>query len=84
MKNNNGFKPSSCPNKKCICCSPSPLTLSPKVIKNLTVQFCEMAEEDISNEALMHKRKKIGPVAKKISDDQDGPTGRQARTDDDE
>jgi hypothetical protein len=43
-----------------------------------------MAEEDISDEALMHKRKKIGPVAKKISDDQAGPIGRQARTDDDQ
>lgn len=78
MKNNDGFKPSTCLAKKCFCCSPAPPTLSPKVIKNLAVQFCGMDEEEVSDEVLMNKRKKTDPVASKANKDRSGPTGRQA------
>jgi hypothetical protein len=38
---NNGFKSSSHSDKRCICCSPSPPTMSTKLIKNLGIQFCK-------------------------------------------
>lgn len=78
LKNNNGFKPSSCLNKKCICCNPSPPILSPKIIKNLSVQFYGLEEEEVSDEALGHKRKKAAPGAKKSNLSQARPTGRKA------
>lgn len=65
--------------KKCICCTPSPPTLSPKVIKNLGVQFCGLDEDQVSEEALMNKKKKTDPVAKIPSKEMEGPTGRQAK-----
>lgn len=79
LKNNNGFKPSTCLNKKCFCCTPNPPTLSPKVIKNLAVQFCGMSEDEVSDEALMNKRKKTRPVARRTTNSEVArPTGRQA------
>jgi len=33
--NNKGSKPSGCPDKRCLACSPSPPTISTKVIRNL-------------------------------------------------
>jgi hypothetical protein len=79
MKNNNGFKPPTCLTKKCICCTPSPPTLSPKVIKNLAVQFCGLDEDQVSEEALMNKKKKTNPVAKTPDKEMEGPIGRQAK-----
>lgn len=83
LKNSNGFKSSTCLSKKCFCCNPKPPTLSPKIIKNIAVQFCGMEDEEISDEALGQKRKKAQPVARKGQEkgnpDQDEPTGGQAR-----
>jgi hypothetical protein len=81
-KDSNGFKPSGCSSKKCICCSPSPPTLSVKVIKNLGVQFCKMDAEELTDEALLNKKRKADPVVRKKSKTQQdkkgtaGPTGR--------
>lgn len=90
MKNKNGFKPSACSSKKCICCNPAPPTLSKQVIKNLGVQFCKMDEEELNDQALMskHKKKKTASIARKATQVQqetvtiDGSTGRQAEEDD--
>lgn len=74
---NNGFKAPGCVSKKCFCCNQSPPTLSPKVIRNLAVQFCGMNEEEVNEAALMNKKKKIDPITGKRNQAEE-PTGRQA------
>lgn len=64
QKVNNGSKPSGCPDRKCLACSPSTPTLSTKVIKNLGVQLCNMNPESLKDEVLK-KRKKGKLVIKK-------------------
>lgn len=85
MKNNNGFKASSCPEKKCYCCNPEPPTLTKQIIKNLGVQFYKMDVDQLSDQELMVKnnKKKTEPIARKAEHGQhgtgtnDGSTGRQ-------
>lgn len=60
----NGSKPSICFDKKWLACSPSPPTLSSKLIRNLGTQFCEMNPE-LLEDAVLKKEKKSQPVSKK-------------------
>lgn len=41
------------------------------------MQFCGMDEEDVSDKALMSKRKKTGPVEKRTVPETAGHSGRQ-------
>lgn len=56
-------KPVGCADKRCIACSPSPPTLSPNLIKNLGMQFCDMDPELLDGS--LKREKKVGPIAKK-------------------
>lgn len=60
----NGSKPSVCSDRRCLACSPSPPTLSTKLIRNLGVQFCEMNPE-LLEDAVLKKGKKNQLVSKK-------------------
>jgi hypothetical protein len=81
-------KPSRYSDKRCIACFPSPPTLSPKLIKNLGVQLCEMDPELLEEEVLKKERKtqpivkrrkksshKIEESSREKEDDQGGPNG---------
>jgi len=59
-KINKGFKSSSYKDKSYLDCSSKPLTISPKVIRNLGVTFCDISPEDLSPTKLNAK-----PVKKK-------------------
>ena len=68
MKNNNGFKSSSCPDKRCFSCNPKPPTLSKAVILDLGMQLCDLDQAQLSDEALMSsniKKKKTGQIARR-------------------
>jgi len=68
MKNNKGFKGSSCSDRKCTACNPKPPILSKEVILNLGVQLCDLKEDQLAEEALMtisSKKKKAGLIARK-------------------
>jgi hypothetical protein len=84
LENNNGYKVTSCPSKKCFCCIPKPPTLSSKAIKNLAVQFCGMEEKNVNEEVLAQKKKKVNPIAKTHNPEQAGPRGRKASSDEKE
>jgi len=58
---NNGFKSSTCSDRRCISYSPSPPILSSKLIKNLGVEFCKKDPDSLSDEAL--QKKKRSPIA---------------------
>lgn len=87
-KTSDGSKPSGCPNRRCLACSPSPPTLSTKVIKNLGMQLCDMNPESLKDEVLK-KRKKSKMVIRKqvveevgeqmIDKEEDPEDGSQAR-----
>jgi len=61
---NNGFKSSTCTDRRCISCSPSPPILSTKLIQNLGVQFCKMDAEDLTEEALTRKKRRTAAIGK--------------------
>jgi len=60
----NGFKSSTCTDKRCISCSPSPPILSTKLIQNLGVQFCKMDVEELTENALAKKKRRTAAIGK--------------------
>ena len=82
--NNKGSKPSGCLDKRFLACSPSPPTLSAKVIRNLGMQFCDMNPESLEDD-VVKKKKMHNPVIKKQGkkDTSNKGSNRQL-TDDDE
>lgn len=64
---NNGFKSSICSDRRCISCCPTPPILSTKLIKNLGTQFCKMDPADLSDEALLKKKRKMAPIGQGMS-----------------
>ena len=61
---NNGFKSSICSDRRCFSCSPSPPTMSTKLIKKLGVELCKMDQGSLSEEALLKKKKRATAVGK--------------------
>lgn len=64
----NGFKKSSCCDKKCLACTPNPPILSTQVIRKLGLELCQLEEEELSDEVLLTKRKSAIPVGKMKAD----------------
>jgi hypothetical protein len=63
-----GFRQGSCPKRNCLMCHHNfdgPPSLSSKVIRNLGAKFCNMSDEDLSDNNLKKKKKfssgSIGP-----------------------
>lgn len=54
----NGFKLTTCSDRRCISCSPKPPILSAKLIKNLGTQFCKMDPANLTDEALLKKKRR--------------------------
>lgn len=63
----NGFKSTSCSDKRCISCSPAPPLLSNKLIQKLGTDFCKMDPAELSDEALARKKKKTSAIGKKVT-----------------
>lgn len=62
----NGFKSAHCSDKNYFGCSCAPPQLSKTVIKNLGKEFCKISPEELSDDALVQKKKGkkvIGPQA---------------------
>lgn len=62
---NNGFKASSCSNRKCLACTPNPPTLSIQTLQLLGSDICKLNQEEVSEEALIKKRRQSIPIAPK-------------------
>lgn len=81
-------KPLTCLDKKCLACSPSPPTVSPKLIKNLGTQLCGLDPELMDGPALK-KGRKGKPIARKVAakkaeePEADGSSKKEGRQDDD-
>lgn len=63
-----GFKMSTCKTKNCLGCSSKPPTLSPATLKKIGTCLCQLAEEQLEEQALLNK-KKMEPVGKKLKKD---------------
>lgn len=60
----NGFRANTCKEKNYLACSSTLPTISPMMIKNLGVSFCNMNEEELSV-ANLHAKTKPTPVSRK-------------------
>lgn len=59
MQNNNkGFKPSTCSDRRCLACTPTPPNLTLSQIKKMGTEFCMLDENVLSEKALNQERKK--------------------------
>lgn len=56
-KSANGFKGKACLDRRCICCSTEPPTLSSKVIRSLGETLCKISPMVMSDKALLRKPK---------------------------
>jgi hypothetical protein len=64
-----GFKQSTCFNKRCLSCAPDPPTLSIKLIKKIGTDFSKVDQNLLSDETLQVKRQKPGTVGRKKEGD---------------
>lgn len=55
---NQGYKRNSCPDRNCLACSPIPPPISGRVVRNLSVSFCNMDPKTTTVEILQAKKKK--------------------------
>lgn len=62
---NNGFKSSTCSDRRCIYCCPSPPIMSNKLIQNLGSHFCKMDPDELSEEALSKNKRKATIIGTK-------------------
>lgn len=62
---NNGFEANSCSHRKCLACCPKPPTLFVQSLQSLGFEIYKLNPEDITEEALMKKRKQSSPIAPK-------------------
>lgn len=62
---NKGFKGKGCPDKRCIACDFDPPVISPFIIKNLGITFCNIDPQQVSETALLKKKKASSPGEKK-------------------
>ena len=66
QKLSNGLRANTCKEKNYLACSSTLPTISPMMIKNLGVSFCNMNEEELSV-ANLHAKTKPTPVSRKPS-----------------
>lgn len=77
---NKGFKGKGCLDKRCFACDSEPLIISPFIIKNLSVTFCDIDAAKV-DEPVLAKNKKVsapgdkrpGPKKNSKADDDKAP-----------
>lgn len=59
-----GFKISGCTNKKCLACGTTPPIPKKESIKKIASEFCDLDENELTDELLQMKKHKTHPVAR--------------------
>jgi hypothetical protein len=63
-----GFRQGACPKRNCLMCQhnfDAPPPLSSKVLRNLGSRFCNLSEDDLSEQRLKQKKSAVGPVGQR-------------------
>lgn len=59
-----GFKSSSCSDSKCLAYRTKPPTLKKETIQKIAIDFCNLNESEVNDNALQMKRARTHPVAR--------------------